>query len=692
MLSRQLSGRVSTLAWLLLIAAAAAALTALWFARLLEGELALPPVEGSASLAPPAPWPLRDLWRELLLPLEAALALVLGLQRLRPGGWGRWLVVATVMAFAARYLHWRLGTLNSGVQIGQLLAPLVFGLELIVLLTLLFPLVCSAAHDPGRRPKQAGVIPPKNNGAPPVDVLIRCGQVAPELVRRALLSAGNLRGSGRVGLLGAEERPDLASLRRSTPGDQKGPAAELVAVIHADMVPFGNLLHRCQGFFRDPAVAMVQTPTAQFESEFYSRNLGVDLVMAGDRDSEQHTFEALRDDHNAVLGGNGCFLARQAALAALPGGLDQACRQPRRTTALLQRRGWRVVHLNETLSVAESPRTFAAYLEQRRSHRRADLRALLEHHLEGGATLWQRAFHWHQILRHSLPLLGGLLVILPLLALAAGFSLIQASLLGWLGYGLPFLLVLIAILPWISGGHWQPLRNVVVETLLGLPSGRAPRQGGGDTRSEGQPPRATEQSLRGPQAVVLLGLIGMLLLTLVMRYVLPMLPSWEGGLTPTYQGEGLMLLWNLSNGALLLVCLLCCIDQPVQRRGDRLPIVRECRLELGGYRGRGESINFSESGGGLLLSGDEPPALGATGWLELLPEQLRVPVSLVRCERSGREWLVGVSFLEPLTPAISASLLELLYGGGLALRQPDPTRALLSLLSGLWRAEPVLRR
>ena len=156
MLSRQLSGRVSTLAWLLLIAAAAAALTALWFARLLEGELALPPVEGSASLAPPAPWPLRDLWRELLLPLEAALALVLGLQRLRPGGWGRWLVVATVMAFAARYLHWRLGTLNSGVQIGQLLAPLVFGLELIVLLTLLFPLVCSAAHDPGAvRSRQA---------------------------------------------------------------------------------------------------------------------------------------------------------------------------------------------------------------------------------------------------------------------------------------------------------------------------------------------------------------------------------------------------------------------------------------------------------------------------------------------------------------------------------------------------------
>ena len=38
-------------------------------------------------------------------------------------------------------------------------------------------------------------------------------------------------------------------------------------------------------------------------------------------------------------------------------------------------------------------------------------------------------------------------MILPLLALAAGFSLIQASLLGWLGYGLPFLLVLIAILP-----------------------------------------------------------------------------------------------------------------------------------------------------------------------------------------------------------------------------------------------------
>jgi hypothetical protein len=70
---------------------------------------------------------------------------------------------------------------------------------------------------------------------------------------------------------------------------------------------------------------------------------------------------------------------------------------------------------------------------------------------------------------------------------------------------------------------------------------------------------------------------------------------------------------------------------------------------------------------------------------------VRLPVRLVR---EGPGALAGLVF-RPMEAATNGALLNLLNGGGLDLpapRLPGGFTALRSLLGGLWRAKPILRR
>ena len=70
---------------------------------------------------------------------------------------------------------------------------------------------------------------------------------------------------------------------------------------------------------------------------------------------------------------------------------------------------------------------------------------------------------------------------------------------------------------------------------------------------------------------------------------------------------------------------------------------------------------------------------------------MRLPVRLVR---QGPGALAGLVF-RPMDAATNVALLNLLYGGGVDLpapRLPGGFTALRSLLGGLWRAKPILRR
>ncbi|MEB3199627.1 MAG: PilZ domain-containing protein [Synechococcaceae cyanobacterium] len=693
----------------------------LWWRQLLlltgmlsEGSLSLLGNDLAAATAP----------GELLLLLPTLLAAVLAL--LLPGlparSWTRLPLLVLLVLSGARYLVWRLSVLPSGSGLLTAAGALILLAELAAVLTVVLPLLPGLRYEPRRRSREVDSLLAAGAGETlRAEVWVLADDQSPRLVRRALVAAGNLGPAlAGVTLIDRRGRPELQTLASglgvrcvagSADDDPAGPAllqraldsgdSDLIAVLTADMVPLGDLLQRTRVLFHNPSLALLQTPDTHFQSECYNRNLGVDVIIPKDREFFYHYLEVVRDAHRAVIACDRAFVLRRSAIVALGGFATAPLGQ--RLGRRLQAAGWDLAYLDETLCLAEAPRRFAAYLQRRLKAMVAEAAALADS--PGGLRPAPGAWilQLHQRLSLAMPLVRVVLVLLPLLALLLGVPLIEAPLGQVVVQALPFLILLQAVPPWLSRGHQEPFWNAVVQALVAVPLlrhllGRRPAAPGvvptGSSSAGAAPRQSLSLALSWPFLLLELGLIAVLLV----RYGLPtlalLLPSQPFTIQPGYIGEGTLLLWNLANGLLLLVCLLCSIDQPVLRQGDRVPLRLAARLRLGEQELAGVCRDISETGMALILEESRafPPGSGAELWLEGLPAA-PWPVTVVRGFQADGRAMLGLRF-EALGPQQEAQLLGLLYRGGLGVVRPPtlhPLAAAAAVFQGLLRANPVLR-
>lgn len=666
-------------------------------------------------------------WLTLLAPsaIAVVLALVVAVLPRRP--WSSVVMLLILAATAGRYLLWRSGTLDHRSSLGFSCGALMLAVEILYLFIQGLALVPSPLFDPWRRRRQADQLEISGlNPGPSVDILILTGHEEQRLIRRALIACTNIEYSPTtITVVDRVGRDSVRSLAESMGAHYVDPgiagsfggqgadplimaaidagSSDLVAVFNSGYMPFANFLRRTTGFFSDQRVAMVQTPLTHFRSEFYNRNLGADQVMPGDRDIFFHYGEVVLDRFNSVQGCEGSYLVRRQALQTM---LQSSSPDPSGWESLgaarLQRQGHTIVYLDEILSIGEAPRTFTDFLRQQIDHRQAQLQIALD----GGTAPAGKdlaplrvGYRVSQLLDQLTPLLRLSFIVLPMLALLLGIPLIQATLSDYLIYGVPLIILLHTLPAWLTDRHFSRFWKEVSEALTSVASierlyttlvHRDSRRL--SSRSEGvlQPAQSINLSLAWP---FLLGL-GELITILLLRYILPLVPDFNPLLNPGYLGETLMLLWNLHNGWVMIVCLLCAIDQPVRRQGDRVPIQRSGRLELGGFRGGGFTCDLSESGAAFQLNPGVPPPREEHGWLVLEDTDLRLPVEVVRRLNQGTEVRVALRYA-PLDASTTGELLKLLYGGGVGLpqaRQIGAIQAFVSLLGGLWGANPVVRR
>jgi len=704
----------------LLIVAASAVLVGHWLSRIDPAWLVPLGFDPRQMPAPPRAWGMDDPWRTLFAPLGVASALALALRGLPRRPWAQALALSLLLAFTLRYLLWRITTVGGGEGLGPLLAVPMLLTEVLYLTHRLFPFAPALLFDPRHRRRQADHLMADPAVAQmPVDVWIPVDNEPERLVRRALLTTRQLDPApASVTLIDLTGRPEIvrvandlgAAVISADPGESRvalmnkmltAGGAPLIAMFDGNFMPLRPFLRRTLGFFTDDRVAMVQTPQRHFQSEFWNRNLGVDLVMPGNRDTFFHYLEVIRDRCNAVLGCGTSWIARRSALVDAGGFLGAAGRiEDQQTSARLLTSGWRLVYLDEILSLGEPPHTFAAYLQQRLHGIQGELQTfLMPRQLPIWSRLgtWPRCFYLDQALGLLTPLLRTLYLVLPLLALMLSVPLINAPLIVAIAYALPFLILYHSVPSWLSNHHFTPFWHEIHEALFAFPAlTRLPQMLRHPFRAlpEDDPTTAERrfgQSLNLRLAWPFLLLLLLLIGTLLVHYAPAMLPDASVIPTPPYQGESANLLWNLYNGWVLLVCLLCCIDQPVRQGGDRVPLNRRGRLDVGGQPLGGHTGDVSESGVSFLLDGGGPAPAGGDGWLVLEQPAVRLPVRLVRHGPGG---LAGLEF-RPMDAATNTVLLNLLYGGGVDLpapRQPGGLTALRSLMGGLWRAEPILRR
>lgn len=711
--------RVSPVAWGFLVVSAALLLGALLLATTDLGWLVGEQLNPLTLRALPRQFQVADLWSDALPPVVlagVAAASTIWLPRRR---WSYGLVEVVLVLVALRYFLWRATTLNTAHPLSLVCSGLLFGTELLYLLTTGLQLLPALRFEPGLRSRQADQLEPwVHEHQPSVDVWIPTYNEPERLVRRAILTCRNLRYPNRtITVLDDGHRPEIAELAAelgvnylSRPDNAHRKAgnlnyalahtsAEFIAVFDCDFMPFAGFLDRTLGFFCDPKVALVQTPQHYFQAEFHNRNLGLDVVMPSDLDYFFRYLQVIRDRSNAVICCGTSYVVRRRALEEIGGYVTSCLIEDHQTSTKLLTRGWSVRYLNEVLSMGEVPRTFADFLDQRLRWMQGNIQIFFRpRELPIWTTLtWEQlSFYLNLAISLLTPLWRLTYLVLPLLSLVLGFTLIAAPPIEYLAYGVPFVLLLHTLPSWLSNHHQFQFWNEVYETLFCVPGLRRMVQilrqpfriyGGIVTNKDAVTAR---QSLNLGLSWPLLTMLAVLGLTLAVRYLLPLLASGLGNWRPTYEGEGLMLAWNLYNALVLAVALMACIDQPIRRTTDRFPIRRIGCLSIGGQQLWGSTANLSEEGAAFVLQQPHQGIGSSTAQLHLVEPPLTINASI---ERPGTTEL-GLKFEEGDADT-DAALLGLIYSDRHWFHQPrrlSTTDALLHWLGTLWRPDPILRR
>ncbi|MFM1965044.1 MAG: hypothetical protein RL134_769 [Actinomycetota bacterium] len=196
--------------------------------------------------------------------------------------------------------------------------------------------------------------------------------------------------------------------------------ADLILFLDADHVPRRSAITQMSGYFRDPAVALVQSP-----HDF--RN----------RDSAQHThgshheqslfFEVLmpaRERHQAIFWCGSAALIRRSALVAVGGVATETVSEDLHTSLKLQLDGYVLRYHNRVLVTGIAPHTTADYLLQRDRWARGTLAVLTGRESPVFGRGWsgrQRLHYLNNLFYYLLPFQRFLYVAVLVLALLLGW-------------------------------------------------------------------------------------------------------------------------------------------------------------------------------------------------------------------------------------------------------------------------------
>lgn len=197
--------------------------------------------------------------------------------------------------------------------------------------------------------------------------------------------------------------------------------SDLILFLDADHVPSRRIIQSMSGYFRDPRVALVQSP-------HNFRNLDSAQHRVPSRHEQSLFFEVLqpaRDRNEASFWCGSSALIRRSALDEIEGVATETVSEDLHTTVRLQQRGYRACYHNEVLATGLAPHTIADFLLQRYRWAQGTMQVLLspESPLLGRGWKWRQRLHYLNNLIYYL---------LPFQRLTYALVLVLVLLLAWL--------------------------------------------------------------------------------------------------------------------------------------------------------------------------------------------------------------------------------------------------------------------
>ncbi|HTI87018.1 MAG TPA: PilZ domain-containing protein [Alphaproteobacteria bacterium] len=398
-----------------------------------------------------------------------------------------------ITLFIARYVWWRWTATMNGydtLSLESAWAWFWFGFETLLLLDTVFNMVVFSRHiarttqaDDGER----WIRERKPEHLPSVDVLIPTYNEGLDVLERSIVGALSLDyPKFTVWVLDDGRRPWLAEFcaakgaRYLTRPDNNGAKAgninaalktikgDLVAVLDADFVPRRNFLLRTVGFFRDPAIACIQTPQTFFNKDPVQTNLGLGANWSDDQRLFYDMVMPSRDAWGAAFCcGSGCVF-RRASLDAVGGQPTASVCEDMLLSILFLRQGQRTIYLNEPLCIGLAPESLAAFFVQRKRWCRGNIQMLFLKigQFGPGLTLWQRLLFLPTYWALQLPSRMVFLFV-PLIYLWTGVAPLSIPDQGDLvAHIAPVMICAVSFICWIAPGAYFPILSDATNLLI----------------------------------------------------------------------------------------------------------------------------------------------------------------------------------------------------------------------------------
>ena len=152
--------------------------------------------------------------------------------------------------------------------------------------------------------------------------------------------------------------------------------APFILSMDADFMPFPHFIYRTIGFFRDPTVAIVQTPQGFYNAEPMRKNLGLVRYLPDEQDFFYRVIQPGRDAWGAAFYCGSAAMLRRQALLDIGGFVTATAVEDQATAVKLLSKGYQTRYLNELLSVGLAPESNAVLHDQRNRWCRGSLQIL----------------------------------------------------------------------------------------------------------------------------------------------------------------------------------------------------------------------------------------------------------------------------------------------------------------------------
>jgi cellulose synthase (UDP-forming) len=455
---------------------------------------------------------------------------------------------------------------------------------------------------------------------------------------------------------------------------------EFISILDADFVPTPQFLTRALTLFRDEQVGIVQTPQHFVNPDPIQGNLSAVRVWP---DEQRYFFDMLmasKDAWGAAFCCGTSSVLRFGALMQIGGFPTDSVTEDYLVTLRLRSIGYRTVYLNELLSLGLAPEGLKEYITQRSRWclgfvqicRGRSSPWRLGNHLQlvDRVVLSETFLYWSAT--HGFRLLG---LIIPVLYLVFGVEAVHADVVDALSYFVPYFVVQMGVMAWLTEGRVLPVMADVSQLLSAHEVLRA--VAAGLLKPQGQKFKVTAKGGDRGKMFVQWSLLRIFLVYLTLTATGVVLAFVIDDGRPLQESSALALFWSWYNIVILTIACMVCIEQPRKRKAERFQACEPATLVIDGQVHSYPVLDISTSG--LRLAGQAPAAPGADVAVRL--GDVRLVARVVRA--NGGDFALRVDD----SLATRKAMIRHVYGGryNAAVERIRASRVMMTVLGRVFR-------